>query len=600
MAVSVQLLGPPVVRVGNAIAQPPRDRKTWGALAYLLLSERPPSRRRLAELLFPDVDDPLAAVRWVLASIRRLVGPDVVLEGDPVELRRPPGMFVDVDVLERGRWSEAVSLPNMDRELLEGITFDALPAFDLWLAGERRRLAAVAAGVLREAALASLARDPARAVACAERLVALEALDENHHVVLVRSLVAAGKSAEAARRVEACFALFDAQLATAPSAAVRDALASPRRDPGTLVTPASLRARLDSAAAAVAAGAQTDGIDLFRRAVAESEQLGDSALRARSLVGLGSALVHAARGYDEEGAASLHEGGELAADAGELLLAANAWRELAWVEFLRARYERALLWLERAAAAAGDDPGERAWIALISGAARTDMGDYEGGLRDLTEAVETADQADLAAPAAFARSFVGRVHLLRGEFDAAARVLARSLEQAREAAWTSLLPWPESLLAEVELRRGNDSIAEELFDHALTMGRQLGDPCWESMGARGLGLVAASAGDLDRALTLLEDAPRICRRLPDAYLWIEAYGLDALCSVAVDNGLASAPRWIEELEQLSGRCGFRELMARALLHRSRLGEPGALEAAQAIADPVAGTALAQLKPPSLP
>jgi DNA-binding SARP family transcriptional activator len=600
MALSVQLLGPPAVRLGETVAQPPRDRKTWGALAYLLLSERPPPRRRLAELLFPDVDDPLASVRWVLASIRRLVGSDVALQGDPVELRRPPGIFVDVDVLERGRWSEAVSLPNVDRDLLEGITFDALAAFDLWLAGERRRLQAVAAGVLREAALASLARDPARAVSYAERLVTLNPFDENHHVVLVRSLVATGRSDEAARRVDACVALFKSELSRTPSGALRDALATRPRESGGLVTRASVQARLDAAAAAVAAGSWSDGIDLFRHAVAESEQLADLALRARALVGLGSALVHAARGYDEEGAASLHEAGELAAQAGELSLAATAWRELAWVEFLRARHERARLWLDRAAAAAGDDPGERAWIQLISGAARTDTGDHEGAFRDLGEAVQMADRAGLAAPAAFARSFLGRLHLLRDDLDTAATVLARSLEQARETAWTSLIPWPESLLGEVELRRGNLTAADELFEHAFTMGRQLGDPCWESMGARGLGLVAALRGDLDQGLPLLEDAPRICRRLPDSYLWIEAYGLDALCSVAVEHGLASAPRWIEELEHLAGRAGFRELMVRALLYRSRLGEPGALEAARATADAVGGAAVPELEARSLP
>jgi hypothetical protein len=104
------------------------------------------------------------------------------------------------------------------------------------------------------------------------------------------------------------------------------------------------------------------------------------------------------------------------------------------------------------------------------------------------------------------------------------------------------------------------------------------------LGARGLGRVAASRGDLDRALPLLESAPRICRRLPDTYLWIEAYGLDALCSIAVDHALASAPNWADELQRLASTAGFRELTVKALLYRARLGEPGALDAAQAAAD----------------
>jgi DNA-binding SARP family transcriptional activator len=584
MALSVQLLGPPVVRLGDEDAAAPRDRKTWGALAYLLLSEWPVPRQRLAELLFPEVNDPLAAVRWVLASVRRLLGGEVEVGGDPVELRRPSTMVVDADVVARARWNEAVSVPNLDRELLEGVGFDALPTFDLWLMGERRRLRAAAAAVLREAALASLARDANRAVGYAERLVALDSFDENHYVVLVQALMTAGRTDEAARRVDACVALFETELGTAPSGALRDALATRPAETGWVATRASVGAQLEAAESAVAAGSWAEGINLFRRAERDARKLNVPALHARCLVALGSALVHAARGHDEEGAASLHDGGELAAQAGEPYLAATAWRELAYVELLRARYHRARRWLDRAAAAAGDELTEQAWIALLSGAVRTDTGDYRAALGDLTAAVERADSAGLAAPAAFARSFLGRLHLLRGELDDAAAVLTRSIQQARAAAWTSLVPWPESLLAEVELERGDVARAEDLFEHAFVMGRQLGDPCWESMGARGLGLVAERRGDLDRALPMLEDAPRFCRRLPDAYLWIEAYGLDALCSVAVARGLPSAARWIEELEVLAARAGFRELTARALLYRSRLGDAAALGAARAAVD----------------
>ena len=30
-------------------------------------------------------------------------------------------------------------------------------------------------------------------------------------------------------------------------------------------------------------------------------------------------------------------------------------------------------------------------------------------------------------------------------------------------------------------------------------------------------------------------APELCARLPDAYLWVEGYCLDALCALAVEN-----------------------------------------------------------------
>ena len=109
---------------------------------------------------------------------------------------------------------------------------------------------------------------------------------------------------------------------------------------------------------------------------------------------------------------------------------------------------------------------------------------------------------------------------------------------------------------------------------------------------RGLGLVAAARGDLARALELLLDAPRVCRRLPDTYLWIEAYGLDALCSVAVEHRVEAAPRWIDEFEATAARRGMRELLLHAALYRARLGEPGALDVARSLA--------AQIDNPAVP
>ena len=63
---------------------------------------------------------------------------------------------------------------------------------------------------------------------------------------------------------------------------------------------------------------------------------------------------------------------------------------------------------------------------------------------------------------------------------------------------------------------------------------QLGDPCWEGIAARGIGCAAAARDEIDKALEWLMEARTRCVRLPDAWLWIEAYTLDALCSLAVE------------------------------------------------------------------
>jgi hypothetical protein len=159
---------------------------------------------------------------------------------------------------------------------------------------------------------------------------------------------------------------------------------------------------------------------------------------------------------------------------------------------------------------------------------------------------------------------------------------------------TAFQPWPQSFRAELDLLDGDLDAAEERFEHAFALGCQVGDPCWESVAARGLGLVAAERGDVARALELLIDAPTVCRRLPDTYLWIEAYGLDALCSLALEHGAEGGGRWIGQLEAIAARHGMRELLARATIYRARLGEPGALDAARSLTAQIDNPVLGEL------
>ena len=173
-------------------------------------------------------------------------------------------------------------------------------------------------------------------------------------------------------------------------------------------------------------------------------------------------------------------------------------------------------------------------------------------------------------------------------------MLDAALVRVSAIGWTTFLPYPESYRAEVDLMAGDVDAAAERFEHAFSLGCQVGDPCWEGLACRGLGLVAAARGDLPRAFEMLDEAPRRCRRLPDTYLWVEAYCLEALCAVGVTHGAASTGQWIDELDRIASRNGMRELLVRATSHRARLGEPGALEAARSLAAEVDNPALAKL------
>ena len=84
---------------------------------------------------------------------------------------------------------------------------------------------------------------------------------------------------------------------------------------------------------------------------------------------------------------------------------------------------------------------------------------------------------------------------------------------------------------------------------------------------------------------------RSCGATPDAYLWAQGYALDALCSVAIEHGARNAARWVTDLESLAARTGMRELLARAYLHRCRLGDDAALVAARLLVDEIDNPAL---------
>jgi len=581
---------------GGIDLQPQRGHKAWGLLAYLVRGQVPPSRDRVASLLFPEADDPMGALRWTLSALRRQLGDHAELGGDPLHLTLPPGTLVDVEVLARSSWIEAIALPGLGHELLDGLVFRTSPGFEIWLENERRHVAGMTSAVLHQAALALLARGEAvPATRHASELVRLNPYDENAHVLVVRCLRAAGDPDAASRHVEVCTELFRRELGVEPTPALRTAAVAPEvSTAGHVSGRAEVLAQVEAGEAALAAGAVDAGLHRMRGAVAAARDLDERTLLARALVSLGGALVHSARGTDEEGAAALHEGTTLAEETGSRSVAATGWREISWVQFLRAQYERAEESVTQASEHAVGNDEELAWLELIRGACRHDVADYPSAGQLLRSAVERASKLGSGQPLGQALTLLGRYHLLRGEMEDALRLLDQAIEEVEARGMTAFVPWPESFRGEIDLLHGDVASAEARFEHAFALGCQVGDPCWEGISLRGLGLVAAARGDVPRALELLVEAPRLCRRLPDTYLWIEAYALDALCSVGVEHGTGSGARWIDQLEATAARRGIRELVLRAAVYRSRLGEPGAASVARSLAAEIDNPALARL------
>jgi DNA-binding SARP family transcriptional activator len=587
----IRLLGRPRIELNGEAVTPPRGRKAWALLAYLVLRERPVSRQSLAELLFPDADDPLRALRWALVELRRALGGSEVLRGDPLELCLPRGTHVDVLALE------ADDAPSTHPEgvLLEGADHGATPVFDSWLRVERHRLAGISEQLLHNEALSRLAEGhTGEAVRLAGQCVARNPLDENHQELLVRCLVANGDERAALRQAEACVELFREQLGREPGPALREAA----RAGAALAPPAggdadAAQAQLDAGLAAIAAGAVGPGIEILRLACAEAEASGDRALHARCLNWLGSALVHSVRGHDGEGAAALRAALALSDESTDRETAVAALRELGFVESQAGRVTSAGRWLARATELARSD-AELCKVLAVRALTLSDRAHYEAALALAAESTERGLRCGDLRRAAYSLAVAARIHLLRDELARAETTLERCLALVAEEGWVSFRPWPEIMLGEVELLGGRLDAARERLDPAYETSCRISDPCWEGLGARALGLLERARGDLDQAAERLAEARHKASRVSDRYVWIYAHCLDAATEIATERGDPEARDMTAELFETAARSGMRELVVRARLHASRLGEAGAVDTARLLAAEIDNPVLARL------
>jgi DNA-binding SARP family transcriptional activator len=594
---AIRLLGPPAIEQDGRPVRSPRGRKAWALLGYLLLAERPPSRKRLAELLFGQADDPLGALRWTLAELRRALGERGALGGDPLVASLGDDVAVDLQQLAS---DDPEPLLRIDGELLEGVRLESSPEFESWLSMERHRLSATIEARLHQVAIALLAAGrPAEAIPYATRAVARNPLDEGNHELLVRSLAMAGDRTAALRQAAICEDILRRELGVAPSPALGESAdAEVSLDPGagtatnlSLSGRAAAAGQLDAGRAAIGAGAVDSGLKCLRLAVAESARSGDRALQARALVTLGGALVHSLRGRDEEGAVVLHEAILMATEAGERGIAVTAHRELGFIEVQAGRRDTADAWLSRAHALAETDE-ELAAILGVRGMDSSDIGDYPSAFAYLNESVERAAGCGDNRQRAWSLSLLARAHLLREEPAQASVALAGALDLVRRERWMAFLPLPQIIQAEIDLHAGKTDLASDALESSWVLACQLGDPCWEALAARGLGLLHTVRGDHETATAWLTEATTRCTRVPDRYQWIHAHIMDTVITTALDRGHEDgALPMVAPLAELAARCGMRELVVRAHLHRHHLGDPTALASAQLLAADIDNPAL---------
>lgn len=535
----IQLIGRPRLELDGVEIEGPRGKKTWALLGRLVRTPEPVSRRRLTDELFGEADDPMGALRWALAELRRRTGAGDAFRGNPVVAGLGASAEIDaeIDVVLAADGEFGAEIPQ--GEFLEGIDLKGAPQFDAWLLIERQKVSGELLAGLRQAALRSLAaHDYRRAIDLAGAMVARSPYEEGPHILLVKALAASGDSASAAQQVEAAERLFVDELGVSPSAAVRDAarptVAAPVPGVSSRASAASL---LEAGLAAVSAGAVDAGIECLRRASSDAESSGDRQLTGSCLLELGTALVHSIRGFDDEGSVVLSAAAEAAEAAGDQLSAAKAKSELGYVDVLAGRRRSAERYLDEARALAGDDIGLAAAVVGFQGMNQNDLGQIDRAMETFHEGLELSRRSGVRRREIWTLGIGSRTLFAEGKLVEAEDWARRACELAKADKWTAFRPWPESWLAHARLAQGVEPAQVRADAEAsFAMACQLGDPCWEGITAKVIGLSFAADGDFATGLQWIGNASGRCGRETDPYTWLEAEILLAEARMARESG----------------------------------------------------------------
>lgn len=560
---TVHLLGRPRLERDGAVLRSPRGHKSWALLARVLRSEDPVSRQSLVDELFSEADDPMAALRWTLAELRRRMGLPDALTGNPLSNDLGPDVTVDIDSAARGSFGD---VPPEGR-FLEGIEVRDSALFDTWLLVERLRVDAEVLSGIREAALRALAReDPHNAIRFARVMVRREPLDEGPHVILIKALAASGDNEAAGAQVEASTALLVRELGAPPTRALRDAA---RTSVASSVSGVSARTSAETlmaaGLAALSAGAAEAGLESLRGAVAAAESAADATLLSECLLELGAAYVHSVHSHDDQGAVVLGSAAAAALAAGNRSVAARAFAELGHIDLLAGRRVTATQYLERAREAAGDDVGLLATVASFEGTNLHDWGRLEQAEQRFRESIEDSQRSGKARREAWALGLGARTLYELGKFEEAGEWARRSNELSTAERWPAFRPWAEAWGARVDLALGRDPAQiKTILEGSYALSCHLGDACWEGVTAQTLALACQAQGEHEAAIDWLRTARHSCGRVTDSYMWVATEIALTEAELAWDRGDAALARdMAERVVTQAARFTMEGMMARA-------------------------------------
>lgn len=247
--------------------------KTTALLAFLAVTRSTHSRAKLAGLLWPELSEERAAtaLRRALWDLKRRLSPPgrppvVLATRESVAFNASLPHDLDVEAFlaalarqdaDAGPGPQATAsaaaaagedeVERLERatgsyrgDLLDGVFVDSAPAFEEWLLVERERLRSLALAALRR--LVELLRhrgEPARALAHARHLLALDSWLEEGHCAVAELLALTGQRGAALTQLETCRHLLAVELGVPPAPATVALESRLRADAGSAASPGS-------------------------------------------------------------------------------------------------------------------------------------------------------------------------------------------------------------------------------------------------------------------------------------------------------------------------------------------------------------------------
>ncbi|MCB9422388.1 MAG: AAA family ATPase [Ardenticatenaceae bacterium] len=228
--IEIRLLGIPHINLGQQELYLPYQ-KTTALLAYLAVSGKAHNRRKLAALLWGDVNDNRAqnSLRNALFVIRRETAPVELLhtERDLVSLARfddeTNSLWLDTAVFQTTIQQKA-AIPDLQEALnlwqgtfLEGLNVDGAPEFEHWLTTTRAQFHRLYQdGWLALSHALAASGQLSEAIEAAQHLLILDPLRETSHRQLMRLYLKQGNRSAALQQYEQCRALLAEELGIIP------------------------------------------------------------------------------------------------------------------------------------------------------------------------------------------------------------------------------------------------------------------------------------------------------------------------------------------------------------------------------------------------